>query len=151
MEDFIKFKGKLELVLRDENGNIKQVEETNNLVVTAGKAHITSRMIGVGQAVMSYMAVGTTATAPAAGDTDLIAIAGTRVSGATSAQYTQSVTNDGVQYQCTIPAGNGTGALVEAGIFNASSGVTMLARAVFSVINKAAGDSLTITWKVYLT
>ena len=45
-------------------------------------------------------------------------------------------------------AGEGTGALTEAGIFNASSSGTMLCRTEFSVVNKGASDSMTITWTV---
>ena len=43
---------------------------------------------------------------------------------------------------------SGTGAITEAGIFNASSSGTMLCRTVFSVVNKGASDSMTITWTV---
>ena len=39
-------------------------------------------------------------------------------------------------------------ALREAGIFNAASSGTMLARAVYANIDKQAGDTLTITWTV---
>ena len=45
-------------------------------------------------------------------------------------------------------AGSGTGAITEAGVFNASSGGTMLCRTVFSVVNKGADDSMTITWTI---
>jgi len=45
-------------------------------------------------------------------------------------------------------AGYGTGAVSEAGIFNASSAGDMLARTVFSTINKAAADTLGITWTI---
>jgi len=48
----------------------------------------------------------------------------------------------------TFGAGVGTGAVTEAGIFNASSAGTMLCRTTFSVINKAAADTLGITWTV---
>ena len=47
-----------------------------------------------------------------------------------------------------FPAGTGTGAVVEAAILNASSGGTLLCRTVFSVVNKAAADTLKITWTV---
>jgi hypothetical protein len=53
-----------------------------------------------------------------------------------------------VQYVATFSAGTGTGAITEAGIFNASSAGTLLCRTVFSVINKGALDTLVITWKV---
>ena len=44
-----------------------------------------------------------------------------------------------------------TGAVTEAGIFNAASGGTMLCRTVFSVVNKGADDSLSVTWTITLT
>ena len=45
-------------------------------------------------------------------------------------------------------AGTGTGAVVEAGVLNASSGGTLLCRTVFAVVNKGAADTLKITWTV---
>jgi hypothetical protein len=43
-------------------------------------------------------------------------------------------------------AGDGTGAITEAGIFDAASAGNMWVSASFSTINKAAGDTLQITW-----
>jgi hypothetical protein len=43
-------------------------------------------------------------------------------------------------------AGDGTGALTEAGTFDAASAGNMWTSASFSVVNKAAGDTLEITW-----
>jgi hypothetical protein len=51
-------------------------------------------------------------------------------------------------YVASFPAGTGTGAIVEAGLFNASSGGDMLCRTTFAVVNKGANDSITITWTV---
>ena len=53
-----------------------------------------------------------------------------------------------VTYVATFAAGTGTGAVTEAAILNASSGGTMLCRTVFSVVNKGASDSMTVTWTV---
>ena len=53
-----------------------------------------------------------------------------------------------VTYVATFPAGTGTGAVTEAGILNASSAGDLLCRTVFSVVNKGASDSMTITWTV---
>jgi hypothetical protein len=50
--------------------NNKVVQETNNLVVTAGKEWVADRMNDV-NTVMTHMAVGTGTTAAAAGDTAL--------------------------------------------------------------------------------
>ena len=53
-----------------------------------------------------------------------------------------------VIYVASWAAGDGTGAITEAGIFNSASPGTgqMLCYADFSVINKGAGDTLQITW-----
>ena len=126
----------------DENMNLVKELDVPNLVVTTGKNYIASRMVGTSSTVMSHMAVGTDDTSPAAGDTALIAEAG-RVALSSFTASTNSVTAT-----ATFPAGTGTGALVEAGILNASSGGTMLCRTTFSVVNKAAGDSVAITWTI---
>ena len=146
LQDNIKAKGVLSLVLTDEFGNVKQQDE-HNLVVSAGLAYIASRMKDVTANVMSHMAVGAGTVAAAAADTALGSQLG-RVALDTTTIVTTNVTNDSVQYVATFPAGTGTGAVTEAGIFNASSAGTMLCRTVFPVINKGALDTLTITWKV---
>jgi hypothetical protein len=56
-----------------------------------------------------------------------------------------------IVYVGTWAAGDGTGAITEAGIFNASSAGDMLARTVFSVITKDANDTLSITWTITLS
>jgi len=142
----VKVKGMVTFELKDEHGNVKQTEQAN-MIVTTGLSHFTSRLIGVVQDIMSHMAVGTGGTAAATGQTALITEAA-RVALASLTQVTTTVTSDAVQAVATFPAGTGTGALVEAGIFNAASAGVMEARTVFAVINKGALDSLTITWKI---
>lgn len=152
MEELIKATGKVKIVVHDENGVVKEERNIDNLVVSVGKAYITSRMIGTASNVMSHMEVGTDNTSAAAGDTTLgSAVAASRTGLTSSTQVTSSTTDDSVQYICTFPAGTGTGALVEAGIFNASSAGTLLCRTVFSVVNKGASDAMTITWTVTLS
>jgi hypothetical protein len=121
--------------------NNEVVQETNNLVVTAGKEWVADRMNNA-NTVMTHMAVGTGTTAAAAGDTAL----GTQLDRNTLTSTT--VTNNTIEYACTWAAGDGTGAITEAGIFDASTGGDMLARTVFSVVNKGAADSMTITWTI---
>ena len=121
--------------------NNEVVQETHNLVVTAGKEWVADRMNNA-NTVMTHMAVGTGTTAAAAGDTAL----GTQLDRNTLTSTT--VTNNTIEYSCTWAAGDGTGAITEAGIFDASTGGDMLARTVFSVVNKGAADSMTITWTI---
>lgn len=142
INDTIDANGVLSIVVRDENGNIKEELNLTNLVVTAGLTYIASRMTGTSATVMSHMAVGSGSTPAALADTALGSQLG-RV-----ALTSSTPTANSVAYVATFPAGTGTGAITEAGIFNASSGGTMLCRTVFDVVNKAAGDSMTITWTV---
>lgn len=139
-------KGILNIVLRDETGAVKEDVTVENLVVDTGLAYIASRMAGTSETVMSHMAVGSGTTNPAAGDTALETQLGSRV-----ALTSTTVTDNAVEYIATFGAGAGTGAVTEAGIFNASSGGTMLCRTEFAVINKGASDSMTITWTVTIS
>jgi len=91
------------------------------------------------------LALGTGVTAASASDTALQTELSTRVAG------TLTSSTNVWQNQGTFGAGVDTGAITEAGIFSASSAGTMLARQTFSVINKAAGDSLQVTWQVTLS
>lgn len=141
-KDFLTAKGALSIVVKDSNGDLKQELNVTNLVVDTGLAYIASRMKDTSATAMSHMAIGSGTNDPAAGDTALQTELG-RV-GLTST----TVTNNSVAYVASFPAGTGTGAVTEAGIFNASSSGTMLCRTEFAVINKAAGDSMTITWTV---
>jgi len=141
----LKASGSLRVVVTGADGKVKEEHEFKNLVVTVGKNFVASRMVGTASAVMSHMAVGSNNTAAAAGDTALGAELG-RVALATSTATTNVVT-----YTATFPAGTGTGAIVEAGIFNASSAGTMLCRTVFAVVNKGVDDALSITWTITIS
>ena len=144
IEDSLKITGHVKIELFDEFGVLKHCEETSNLVVTAGKNHIADQLSSSpGQAAMSHMAIGTGSTAAAAGDTAL----GTETD--RNALTSRTDSSNVVTYVGTWAAGDGTNsALREAGIFNAASSGTMLARVVYSNIDKQAGDTLTITWTV---
>lgn len=137
INDGLILKGRLAIAL-----NGKTVKEVDNLVVTAGKEFVASRMKDATTTAMTHMAIGTGSTAAAASNTAL---------GSQSARTTltsTTVSGADVTYVDTFPAGTGTGAITEAGLFNASSSGTMLCRTVFSVVNKGASDSMTITWTV---
>ena len=140
----VKVTGKLLVQLFDENGLLKEKREINNLVVTAGKNFIASRMTGAASAVMSHMAVGTGTKAPAAANTTL----GAEIAGSRVALTTATTAANVVSYATTFNPGVGTGAVTEAGIFNDASAGTMLARTTFAVVNKGAADTLTINWTV---
>ncbi len=141
INDTIKVTGELKITVTKPDGNVHETV-VPNIVVTDGKEYIASRMKDASATAMSHMAIGTGSTAAAAGDAALGNEAG-RV-----ALTSTTVTSNAVAYVATFAAGTGTGAITEAGIFNASSSGTLLCRTVFSVINKGAADTLGITWTV---
>lgn len=145
MNDGLKLRGDVALVLRDKNGNVKEERKIKNLIVNTGLNFICDRMKN-DETAMSHMALGSGSTAAAAGDTTL----GTQL-GSREALDSDTVSSNTITYTSSFEAGDATGAVTEAGIFNATSGGTMLCRTVFAVVNKSADDSLSVTWTITLT
>jgi len=145
MNELLQATGQVSVEVFGPDGNLKEKAHIPNLVVQVGRDFIASRMKDATETVMSHMAVGEDNTTPASGNTTL----GTEV-GRVSLDST-TVTNNIVTYVATFPAGTGTGGLEEAGIFNASSGGTMLCRTTFAIVNKAAADSMVITWAITIS
>lgn len=146
LNDALKLKGRVALVLKDKDGKVKESREIDNLVVDAGLDYIASRMEGTSSSVMSHMALGSGTTAAAAGDTDLESILGSR-----EALDSTTVADNTVTYLSSFEAGDATGAVTEAGIFNASTSGDMLCRTVFAVVNKQADDTLSVTWTITIS
>ena len=141
IQETVKATGALQIKLYGPDGKLKQEQNVKNLVVTSGKGYIAGRMVGTPTA-MSHMAIGSGTVDPAVGDTTLGTELG-RVTLTSSAAVGAVVT-----YVASFGAGTGTGAVTEAGIFNAGTAGTMLCRTEFAVVNKGASDSLSITWTV---
>ena len=146
-------RGEVSIQVFRKDGSLKEDVLIKNLVVNSGLAFVSSRMLDNSTAVASHMAVGTSATAAAGAQTTLVAEAGTRAGLTSATKVTTNVANDSVQYVATFDTNNPVGltAITEAGLFNAATGGTMIARTVFPVINKDVYDSLTITWKIINT
>ena len=150
----LKLSGQLNIVLKDKNGKVKEERVEKNLVVNKGLAFIISRMEGTTKAVMSHMALGSSSTAEAAGQSDLVSILGSREILDPTGGTTITGTNDEkIQYVSSFEAGDGTGAVKEAGIFNSGTAAAgdMLSRTTFAVVNKAADDTMAVTWTITLS
>lgn len=146
LNEGLKLKGRVGIELRDAEGNVKETRDIDNLVVNAGLAFITSRMTDAADGVMSHMGLGSGTTAAAAGDTDLETLLGSREALDSTTDSANTIT-----YVASFEAGDATGAVTEAGLFNASTAGTMLCRTVFAVVNKQADDTMTVTWTITLT
>lgn len=148
LKDGIKLTGSVNVKLIGPDGNVKQEHTDHNLVVTVGKDYLAAWLAAASQPgeFMTYVGLGTDNSGPASGDTAL----GAEFSGGgySRADGTLSSLSNVWTNTATFNPGNGTGAITEAGLFSASTSGTMFARQVFSVYNKAAGDTMVVVWSV---
>jgi len=156
-QDGLKIKGHAKFVLIDENGKIKDVREAENMIVSGGLAMIADAMaLTTNTYLMSGMGVGTGTTGEATGDINLETSAA-YVALTSAGRGATAASAHSVIYTATFAAGQGTAALTEAVLCCAASaygdkGVgRILNRLTFSAINKAAADTLAVTWTVVLT
>lgn len=145
ISDTLKATGSLDIILKDENGNVKLQTTVPNLITTAGKTLIAERLqvASPTSGIMTHMGVGSDNTPPSTSNTNLVSTLGSRVTLGTTTRNNNIIT-----YTATFGAGVSTGSIKEAGIFNALTAGTMLCRTVFPEINKGATDTLTINWNV---
>lgn len=136
MNDCIKATG----LVRLYEGDVL-LEEIGNLVVQDGLDHVASRMVGTAQNPMSHIAIGTGSTPPTRGDHALASELARKAAGASASGSVHTLI-------ATFNAGEGTGAITEAGLFNAGAGGVMMSRVVFSVRNKTSDKPLTIVWTI---
>lgn len=138
--------GHWHMVLTGPDGEVKDEIHGKNVVVENGKEFLASFLKSAAAAAstftMKYIAIGTDSTSEAVSNTAL---------GAESTRSTGTVTyTSGALYEvvATFAAGDGTGAIVEYGLFSSNTAGTMFSRDTESVINKSASDTLTVTTKV---
>ena len=138
--DDLEITGALKISLNNEI-----VHQCDNLVVTAGKNWVAGRFKdGSIPDEMSHMAIGSADTAAAAGNTALA----TELNRIVLTTDGGTVSTNTVQYDATWSDSSPAYAIKEAGIFNAASGGTMLARTVFAIINKGTDDTVSISWTI---
>jgi len=69
MNDGLKLRGDVALVLRDKNGNVKEERKIKNLIVNTGLNFICDRMQNSTETAMSHMTLSHGSNAEAASDT----------------------------------------------------------------------------------
>jgi hypothetical protein len=144
-------KGRVEINLYGPDGELKDKRVIKdfrvfpNTVTTFGDKLVANRMSGASLSAPSHMAIGT-----GTGGTSSFNSLKTELDRNALTSTTQGTGTDDndVIYVGTWAAGDGTGAITEAGIFIASSGPGMMVYSSFSAINKGSLDTLTITWTV---
>lgn len=119
---------------------------STRVVTTAGVNYLVDALQGtVEPENLKYHGMGTGNTAEAVGDTALVTEVETRATGTT----TEGASANIYRTVGTITA-TASRAIVEHGVFSASSSGTLLDRSVFSVINLANGDSIQFTYELTL-
>jgi hypothetical protein len=114
----------------------KQTYEFKNRVVDSGLTLLINKFITGAGVAPTNITIGTGTAAVTATDVSTTTLASAVISATI-------VSGNTVEFQADWPAGVGTGAVTEAGIF--CSG-TLFARTVFPVVNKLPLDELYISW-----
>ncbi|MEO9294493.1 MAG: hypothetical protein ABI347_02720 [Nitrososphaera sp.] len=152
-------RGRVDMTLYDQSGQVKDERHLDNLIVGAGVEGVAFKIAPFSGSVVSstpynYIALGTGNTAV---DSSQTALAAELPVGASygrlqdpQAIYSTSSGNKLI-LSVTFAPGQGTGTLRESGLFDASTAGNMLARQTFADIQKAAGDTLTVTWTITLS
>ena len=106
-------------------------------------AHVADCLSDQGDGTIDYMAVGT-GSGQTSADTGLDATLDRNA--LTSTTQGGGAADNDVVYVGTWAAGDGTGAITEAGLMRDDDDTKLMLYADFAVVNKGAADTLTITW-----
>lgn len=141
MEDNIKLQANVLVQVFDQSGNLKDERDIHNTVTTAGKYCIADQLL----ASPTLSKPGWAELGTGTGGTTLLNayIVGSRTA------FTSKTRNNNVVTMVTdFPAGTGTGAITEAGLFDVATQntINMTNYTSFTAINKTASDSLKLTW-----
>lgn len=141
-KSYLKLEGKLHIKLFDKNGKLKKEVKIHNTVKNAGLYGIADQILAsptLNKA--THMAIGTGSPGATALGAELDRNA-----------FTSKTRNNAVvTFVGDWAAGDGTGAITEAGVFDAAASGNMWLSSSFSVINKTASDTLQITWTLTLS
>ncbi len=146
--DQIVLRGCLRLALRRAwDGKLIEERFIDNTVVTSGRRWVLEAIQSANAAsaqVLQQIAVGTSTTAPATGDTALASENARKAVGTwDSAELTSNPPSWQAQVSFATNEANTT--LGEVGLFNSSSGGTMLDRVTFATIDKTTSNTLSIS------
>lgn len=148
--EVLPLRGSLELVLRGPQNELIERRKVNNLLVTAGRAWALGQLESVNivtSQTISYMAIGSSTTAPATSDTAL----GGEVTRKSIATFsTGGLTNNPPSWQAQVSyaTNEGNTTLAEVGLFNSNAAGTMFGHATFTSFVKATSNTLTISYTV---
>lgn len=146
MKSGIKMMGHLQ-IWDDDAPRVTPLVDVHNIITCGGCAFMAGHLSGGAMTDMGWMAVGQAATSAAAitGNTTLETEI---VDGDRHVPDISAPTTTSVLFSAKYAAGHHTGKWVEAGVLNAVAVGTLLCRAVFTDLNKAAGDSFIVEYTI---
>lgn len=154
--DFIHLRGCIELgVYNAETGEMVDYRKIDNTIVTAGRRWVLEKIGSFSNQTNSInaVAVGTSTTAPATGDTALGSEITATVGRLTIGTFTTTALTSSTpswRAEVQFATDQATGTLGEAGLFNTSSATagTMLSHVTFSTISKQTSNTLSISYTI---
>jgi len=161
MHEVNEMHGALTLRIMDRLGVVVREQHVKNRIVTSGRQLVAQlfagQVGGVPPAQVTHMAVGTGDTAPADGDTGLVAERAPRqkIADVDYSEITETTGGGDVRHvRARLTAvfdfgdANGTAPLREAGIFTAETNGVMYNRVVFDPVTKTNAFKLTLLWDI---
>lgn len=133
--------GRVTIDMYDSTGTRFSRTEVNNTVVESGRT-LLARLLAGGAGTVTHLAIGRGAVPPSAGDTAL----GDEVARVTATPL--PVTTPETVFRAVLPAGVGTGALSEVGLFTAPTGGELFSRATLPAVTKQPGVIAIISWTI---
>jgi hypothetical protein len=146
----IVLRGCIEHALYDLNGKRVHYEKKENLLVTVGRAWVLGQLETVNQVTsqtISYLALGSVTVAPTTGDSAL----GGEVTRSNILTFaTGGLTNNPPSWQAQVSfaTNQANTTLAEVGLFNSSSGGTMISHATFTSFVKATSNTYAISYTI---
>lgn len=152
VRDVIRLRGSLRLALWDLDGNLVAERIVENTLVTQGRSWVLGQLQTVNQVTsqaIGWLAIGTSSTAPATGDTTLGSEV-TRIAIGTWITSTLTANPPSWQAQASFATNVANTTLAEVGLFNVSgaNSITMLGHATFVSMSKTTSNTLTISYTV---
>lgn len=132
----------LHIILRGPDGKIKKEEHLTNQIQTALLTHVADALSDQGEVQCSHMAVGAGTGQNAAANVLASALGARQALDNSTPSHSGAV----LTWHRTFAAGEGTGTITEAGVFNHLSAGTMFVYNDGLSYSKGAGDSLELTW-----
>ena len=143
--------GTIHWVLKDEYGNVKQDVTTQNTITDYHDAVMAAQMNNSSGSLIAFIAFGKTAFSSGSDAETGMNVGFQGDSREQVSRVTAAGANDNdVVCTHTVPAGNFTGTIEEAGLFLTSAASDMMCYAYKPDvdINKGASDSLAVTWTI---